>query len=322
MSLGRTLVTGAAGFIGRAVCESLAAEGNVVALVRRTVPTLQVEQRRVADLTDVEGMARAMEGIESVIHLAGRAHVMRERASDPLDAFRRVNVEGTRCVLEQAEKAGVRRLVLASSVKVMGESSPRPFSEEDAPAPTDPYGQSKLEAERLVVGTPRRMHCTALRLPLVYGPGVKANMLALFRWIDRGVPLPFGGIDNQRSMVGLGNLVAALKVVLEAPAANQRALFVSDGKDVSTPQLIQEIARALGREPRLLHVPRSLLSFAGKAGDVMNRAVRFPVSSQALARLFGSLTVDVSALRGLGYDPPVTLAEELDATAKWYRSTK
>ncbi len=281
-----------------------------------------VEPFRVADLLDRAALRSALRGVETVVHLAARVHVMSDQATDPWAEYRRTNVDGTRLLLEESLAVGVRRFVFFSTVKALGESTDTPWTEQTHPAPTDPYGISKLEAEQVVreLATAGRMAATVLRLPLAYGPGMKANMLRLFEVVDRGIPLPMGGVRNRRSLVFAGNVAAAVERVLATPAAAGETFFVSDGHDVSTPELIRAIAQALGRPARLVSVPPLLFRAAGRLGDLLAPLVRLPVSSAVVARLFGSLVVDSSKLaRVIGFRPPFSLDEGLRLTAEWYR---
>jgi nucleoside-diphosphate-sugar epimerase len=201
--------------------------------------------------------------------------------------------------------------VLASTVKAVGEGNSTPWTEDTSPAPSDPYGTSKLEAERAVREVAQRqgIRAAVLRFPLVYGPGVKGNMLRLFALVDRGVPLPFGSVANRRSMLYVGNLVAAVCAVLESPLDRTETFFVSDGRDLSLPALIRMIGKALGKPVRLLPVPPSLLRLVLPAAET--------------ERLIGSLTVDGSKLsRVTGYRAPHSVEEGLRVTADWYRTTK
>jgi nucleoside-diphosphate-sugar epimerase len=320
------LVTGASGFLGRAVCADLAGRGVAVrALVRPGADAPPgTERAEAAGLDDAAAIARAMRGVRAVVHLAARVHVMDDRSADPLAAFRAVNVEGTRTVARAAADAGAAAFVFASSVKAMGESSPadRPWTEATPPAPADPYGVSKLEAEGVLaeVAGEGGMRHAVLRLPLVYGPGVRANFLRLFRLVDRGMPLPFGGVRNRRSLLFAGNAAAAVRALLHAPDA--RGVFLaSDGDDVSTPELVRRIARALGRPARLIPVPEGAFRAAARAGDVLRRAVPFPFGTAAADRLLGSLAVDPSRLRAAGWTPEHTLDDGLARTAAWYRAS-
>lgn len=315
---GPVLVTGASGFVGRHLTREFVRGGaRVRGLVRPGSAGLEagVEPAPAGDLLDRVAVRRACAGVHTVVHLAARVHVMRDTAADPLAEFRAVNVEGTRVLVEEAAAAGVRRLVFASSVKAVGESTPDGcWTDAVEPRPVDPYGISKLEAEGVVraVAGAAGMHAPILRLPLVYGTGVKGNMRTLFAAVRRGIPLPLGGIRNRRSLLFTGNLVAAVHAVLAAPAAARETFFVSDDHDLSTAELVRGIARALGRRPRLIHVPPALFRAAGAAGDLAARFAPVPLTTAAVDRLLGSLCLDVSRLRALtGYRPPFTPGEGL-----------
>jgi nucleoside-diphosphate-sugar epimerase len=320
------LVTGASGFLGRHVSSAFLAAGTPVrGLVRPgSAPLGQgVAPAPAAGVHDREGVRRALEGVDTVVHLAARVHVMNDAAADPLAEFRRVNVEGTRVLLDEAVRAGVRRFLFVSSVKALGEGGERPWTDDTPPAPLDPYGVSKLDAERLVrqVADGAGMHAPVLRLPLVYGPGVRANFLKLMETVDRGIPLPFGLVRNRRSLAFSGNVAAAIRVALDAPAAARETFLVSDGEDLSTPELVRRIAAALGRPARLVPVPPALFRAAGAAGDLVSRVAPFPLTSAAVARLLGSLAVDSSRLgRVTGFVPPYSVTQGLRETAAWYRS--
>jgi UDP-glucose 4-epimerase len=307
----RILVTGATGFVGTALCSRLAAQGDeVMGAVRRplaggiTGPVVWANVGEVGRDTDWQV---ALAGVAVVVHLAARVHVMKETASDAKEAFRRVNVEGTIKLAQEAAAAGVRRLVFISSVKVNGEGRDAPYRETDAPAPEDAYAISKWEAEQGLHRIAREtgLEVVILRPPLVYGPGVKANFLRLLQAIRRGWPLPLGAIRNRRSLLYLCNFVDAIRLCAEHPAAAGQTYLVDDGGAVSTPTLIRAVAHAMGRPARLLAVPVAMLELAGALTG--KRA--------AVARLTGSLWVDSSAIRSqLGWTPPYSMAEGLAAT--------
>lgn len=313
----RVLVTGAGGFIGTTLIQVLDARGTPVrAAVRVNVMPRKadVDDVEICDIGPTTDWSIALQGIDAVIHLAARVHVMCETAADALGAFRSTNVAGTAHLAREAAAAGVRRFVFLSSVKVNGEAtSGRPFTERDAPRPEDAYGVSKREAEDALraIGAETGLEVVILRPPLVYGPGVKANFLRLMRWVDRGVPLPLASVDNRRSLVYVGNLVDAIVRCIDEPAAAGETFLVDDGAPVSTPQLLRELGQALGRPARLWPLPPGLLSAAarlvGRADDA--------------ARLLGDLVVDSTHIRErLGWQPPFSRADGLAATARWFRA--
>jgi nucleoside-diphosphate-sugar epimerase len=255
----------------------------------------------------------ARAGVRCVVHLAARAHVMSESASDPLAEYRRANVEATLRLARQAAAAGVRRLVFMSSIKVNGEASERPYTEADAPRPEDAYGISKWETEQALaaLAAATGLEVVVLRPPLVYGPGVKGNFLRLMRLVARGTPLPLASIANRRSLVYVGNLADAVIAALDAPHAAGRTYLAADGEDVSTPGLIRAIADALGTRARLLPCPATLLTLGAALTGRRAEA----------ERLTGSLQVDATRLtRELGWRPRTTLAQGLAETAAWYQS--
>lgn len=308
----RVLVTGADGFVGRALLPALTKAGHAArAAVRVPRADSAPDAVAIGDIGPETDWTAALDGIEAVIHLAARVHVMRETATDPLDQFRRVNVEGTRR-LATAAAAGVRRFVFVSSVKVNGEeTAERPFTEADIPLPEDPYGISKWEAEQILGGTASGMETVVLRPPLVYGPGVKGNFLSLLKLCNRGWPLPLGAIGNARSLIYVGNLADALVRAVDHPAAAGETFLVSDGEAVSVPELVRRIAAALDRPARLLPVPPGLL----RAGAAL---IGRPGAAK---RLLGSLVVDDQRIRKiLAWQPPFTMVEGLRETAAWFRS--
>ena len=300
------LVTGATGFVGRALCAHLAATGHAVTPAVRRESGLAHEVV-VGDIGSSTDWTMALAGCDAVVHLAARVHVMRDEAIDPLTEFRAVNTQGTLNLARQAAQAGVKRFVFISSIKVNGEGRDAPYRETDAPAPEDAYAISKWEAEQGLRQIEREtgLEVVILRPPLVYGPGVKANFLRLVQIIQRGWPLPLGAIHNRRSLLYLGNFVDAIQVCIEHPDAAGQTFLLDDGEPVSTPELIRALARAMGRPARLLAVPVGVLELAGAL--LGKRA--------AVARLTGSLYVDSSLIRSrLGWTPPFTMAAGLAAT--------
>lgn len=308
------LVTGASGFVGRALCETLATSPRRVRRAVRLGEPGLADSIAIGDIGPTTDWRAALEGVQCVVHLAARTHVLREAATDPLGEYRRANVASTTRLAQQAAAAGVRRLVFMSSIKVNGEATRRPFTEDDPPQPEDAYGVSKWEAEQALarVAADTGLQVVVLRPPLVYGPGVKGNFLRLMNIVARGVPLPLASVANRRSLVHVGNLVDAVIGALDAPRSAGRTYLVSDDEDVSTPDLVRAIAAALGTRARLLPCPAALLEFgAALAGRRME-----------MARLTGSLQVDSARIRReLEWRPRYSLAQGLEQTAMWYLRT-
>ena len=303
----QVLVTGATGFVGSELVDRLDAAGMPVrgAVRREGVASGSFEPVMVGSMDGATDWGDALAGVEAVAHLAARAHVLDEPEADPLEAFRRVNVEGTLRLARQAAEAGVRRFVFVSSIGVNGNETVRPFTEGDVPSPQEPYAVSKREAEDGLRGlaADTGMELVIIRPPLVYGPGAPGNFGSLLRWVHKGVPLPLGAVTrNRRSLVGLDNLVDLLVTCLEHPAAANRVFLAGDGEDLSTTDLLRRVAAAMDRRARLLPVPPSLL----RAGA---RAVG---RGEMARRLLDSLQVDISHTREtLGWEPPVSVDEGL-----------
>lgn len=316
----RVLVTGASGFVGHHLCCSLASAGfDVTGTSRSEIrgrPPECYELRMVGDMGAPIDWSPVLRNIDFVVHLAARVHVMQDRERDALAAFRQVNVRGTEQLLCHESIHKVKRFVFVSSVKVHGdETDESPFAASDVLSPADPYAQSKCEAEELVsaVGRQTELETVIVRPPLVYGPAVGGNFLRLLRLVDKGYPLPFGRIRNQRSMVGVENLCDLIQECLTNPSAPGRRFLVSDNSDVSTPGLIELIANAMEKPVRLLPVPTSILTGVARA---LGR-------SAELSRLTGSLQVDIGdTMEALGWTPPVSMADGIRSTAKWYKQQK
>lgn len=310
-----TVVTGASGFVGSAVCrELLRRNAQVRAAARRRPDNVgNAEWVRSPDLAAGEDWTEVLRGSDVIVHAAARVHVMRDKSADPLEAFRRANTEGTLELARQAVTAGVSRFVFVSSIKVNGEQTEpgRVFEADETPRPTDPYGISKLEAE---AGLRQLAACTGLELvivrpPLVYGPRVQANFLGMMRWLVRGVPLPLGAVSNLRSLVALDNLVDLLCTCCVHPDAANQTFLVSDGEDLSTTELLRKLGRALEHPARLVPVPAMMLEVAGAL-----------VGRRDLGqRLCASLQVDIGKTRSmLGWEPVVTMEKALEETARQF----
>lgn len=315
----KVLVTGATGFVGRELCRELLDNGFKIRAGTRSASLGQklhrdVEVAEVGEIGPDTDWGRALEGINAVVHLAARVHVMHERASNPFDAFRMVTVEGTERLARAALKAGVRRFVYVSSIKVNGETTSHntAFTEADTPTPQDPYGMSKWEAEQTLhrIAGNSDLEIVILRPPLVYGPGVGGNFIRLLNWVTRGVPLPLASVHNLRSLVYVGNLVDALITCITHVNAKGNTFLISDGYDISTAELIQSIAVEMGKQSRLFTMPEDALRMLGQLIG----------KSAEVSRLIDSLVVNSSKIRiELGWQPPYSLDDGLHATVEWYR---
>jgi nucleoside-diphosphate-sugar epimerase len=313
----KVVVTGAGGFVGQALCRRLTASGyRVTGIFRDTLPSRTWMETRVSgDLTGIPDFGALVEGADTVVHLAARVHLMRDTASDPEAAFMQSNAEVTRDLAQAAAGAGVRRFVFLSSVKVNGEAtSAAPFTDSDTPAPEDAYGRSKLAAETALanIGSDTGLAVTTLRVPLVYGPGVRANFAALMRLCDSLLPLPFAGVTaNRRSLLFLGNLTHAIETVIAAKPQSSGTYLLSDGDDLSTAALVQRLRQCLNRRSCGIPVPAAVIyAFAALAGK---RA--------AADRLCGSLQLDPSRFTDtFDWTPPFSADQGLAATAAWRRA--
>ena len=313
----KVLITGVNGFVGKALSDELVIKGfNVNGTVRSVMPVDfpgAITKFVIKDIDSKTDWQNALEGIDVVIHLAARVHVMKDMATNALSEFRRVNVEGTLNLARQAVEAGVQRFIFISSIKVNGEGSilGQPYSPEDQPAPVDPYGISKREAEDVLrqLASESGMEVVIIRPPLVYGPGVKANFQSMMRWLDKGIPLPLGAIHNKRSFVALENLIDLIATCIHHPAAANQTFLAGDGEDLSTTELLQRMAAALGKKAWLIPVPSFILEWGARL-----------VGKQAITqKLCGSLQVDISKARDLlDWKPPVSVDEALRKTAQYY----
>lgn len=310
----RVLVTGATGFVGQTLCDVLTESGYVVrAALRndRSIPPYISERAVVGDISATTDWRAALRDTDVVIHVAARAHILGDPSANS-NLYIETNSRGTERLANASAGAGIRRFVYLSSVKVNGEqTTDRPYTTDDVPYPQDAYGTSKRLAEEHVseVAAATDMEAVIVRSPLVYGPGVRANFLRLLRWVDKERPLPLGAIENTRSLVSIWNLCDLLVRVLEHPLAPGRTWMVSDGEDLSTPELIRRIASAMSRRVRLVPVPVHVLSLFG----------RLTGRKAEIARLCGSLAVDIDrTCSELGWSPPIEVDEALARTVAWY----
>ena len=313
----KILITGATGFVGHHLLQRLLTDAHhtPITAVRRSSNLPKGTQTvTIGDLLPNTDWSKALSGVDTVIHLAARVHIMQDTTTDPLTAFRITNTAGTLNLAHQAVATGVSRFIFLSSIKVNGEHTElgKPFTADDEGyIPTDPYGISKYEAEQGLRELALRtgMEVVIIRPPLVYGPGVKANFLSMMRWLHKSIPLPLGSIHNQRSLVALPNLIDLITICINHPAAANQTFIVSDSEDLSTTELIQRLGSALNNPARLLPVPQQLLE-----------TTLTIVGKRAIAqRLCGNLQVDISKTRELlDWDPPVTVDEALYQTVQAY----
>ena len=304
------LVTGANGFVGSALMHQLILQKYQVRAAERTLQNRNdILSIAVGEINSETNWDAALEGVDVVVHLASRVHVMRDVAKNPLDEYRKVNVEGTRNLAESTAKAGVKRFVYVSSVKANGEEFNQAYTELDKPNPQDDYGISKWQAEQTLheISAKTGLGVVIIRPPLVYGAGVKGNFAQMIKVLVKGLPLPFASVQNLRSFIYVENLVDALILCAQHPAAVGQTYFVSDGEDVSTPDLLRKLSSALGKPAKLLPCSPVCMQLAG----------RIIGKSDQVNRLLGSLQVDTSKIRReLGWQPPFSLDEGLRLSIK------
>ncbi|WP_200897204.1 UDP-glucose 4-epimerase family protein [Devosia chinhatensis] len=302
------LVTGAGGFVGAALLDRLRADAKHYRAISRTARPGIEAMGAIDGSTD---WSAALQDVDTVIHLAARVHVMRDRAADPLEEFRTTNVAGTLGLARQAAAAGVRRMIFVSSIKVNGEETRpgRPFLADDQPDPQDAYGISKWEAEQELHDLARMtgIEIVVVRPVLVYGPGVGGNFIRIVEWVRRGYPLPLAMVRNQRSFVYVGNLVDLIMTCIDHPAAANETFLASDGADMSTPQLVRVLARHMNRNVKLLPVPIGLLRLLARVAGQKDAAVR----------LTDSLQVDIAKNKEiLGWSPRFSLDQGMQDTVR------
>jgi len=312
-----TLVTGANGFVGSALCARLLRDGTAVRGAVRSLSSSPdgVEAIAMGSLSSETDWTVALEDVEQVVHLAAQVPLTDSETGVQANWYHQANTLCAANLARQCAKHGVKRFIFVSTVKVLGEGKDEPYRDTELAVPSDAYAISKWEAEQALwqIAAESGMEVVVLRPPLVYGPGVKGNFLRLMQAIDKRWPLPLGVIQNQRSLIYLGNLVDAIRVCLTHPKAVGKAFLVCDGDDVSTPELIRLVAAALGRRPLLLPVPISWMRWAGA----------FLGKNAAVDRLLGSLCVDMTPFREeLGWNPPYTIQAGIETTAQWYLKTK
>jgi len=325
----KLLLTGSTGFLGSALSQCLINDSKykLVVAVRHELSKsiVDCESIVVGNLDATTDWKQAVSSVDVVIHTAARAHIMNDSVADPLTEFRKVNTAGTLTLAHQAVEAGVKRFIFISSIKANGEETysesfskeegVRRFTEEDVFIPIDPYSLSKQEAEQglLKLAEETGIEVVIIRPPLVYGPGVKANFASMMKWIQKGIPLPFGSIHNLRSLVALDNLVSFIIHCINHPKAANEVFLISDGEDISTTELLQKVAKAFGKSVTLLSVP---VGFMINVAKILGK-------DDLANRLFGSLQVDNSKARDLlGWKPVITMEEQLKKTANAYLNEK
>ena len=313
----KLLLTGANGFVGNSLCKRLLEENNNIIAPLRSPELLEkhklLHSVKITGLQDDIDWSAMLNGVDVVVHLASRVHVMNELSDDPLVEFRKINVDATFNLARQAAKAGVKRFIYLSSIKVNGEVTflNQPFTTKDQASPVDSYGISKFEAENslLQLAASTKLEVVIIRPPLVYGPGVKANFLNMMKWLYKCIPLPFGAIHNKRSLVALDNLVDLILTCISHPAAANQIFLVSDGEDLSTTELLSRMAHSLRKQSFLLPIDQKILEFSFKL-----------VGKKELAqRLCSSLQVDISQTKKLlNWVPPVSIDESMRETAEHF----
>jgi nucleoside-diphosphate-sugar epimerase len=315
----KILVTGANGFVGSQLSETLAKSGHEVRNTARSLASNSSTTRELitCDLESADNLDHLTTGCDAIVHLAGRAHVMSDNPATSESLYVSANVDVTRKLAQSASRTGVKRMILMSSVKVNGESTTinTPFTSQDIPDPQDPYGRSKAQAEQALweITSTSGLEGVVIRPPLVYGPGVRANFASLIGIVGRGLPLPLGSIQNKRSFVSLDNLVDLISTTVQSPNAAGNTFLVSDGHDLSTPELVRSIASALDQSPKLFPFPSALLKLAATASGKRG----------AYDRLCGSLTVDIALTKQkLSWTPPFTVQDSMQRTVDAFIQSK
>lgn len=314
----KILITGINGFLGRALTQTIK-QKNVVGFCRsRKGLILDIDQVSKFNINSESNYGNKLLKIDCIIHCAARVHIMDDTSTNPLDDYREVNTKGTLNLARQAVKSGVKRFIFISSIKVNGEATQldQPFKFDDQRAPEDFYGQSKSEAEEQLLQLAKEtcLEVVIIRPTLVYGPGVKANFASLMNLVSKGLPLPFGCIkNNKRSLVSVDNLVDLIVTCIDHPKAVNQVFLVSDDNDVSTHEMVQQMAKALGKPQWQLPVPKVCYRFAGK---IMGK-------EDVISRLLGSLQVDITHTKEtLGWKPPQTIEEGFKQTADAFLQRK
>jgi nucleoside-diphosphate-sugar epimerase len=315
--MAKILITGATGFVGRALFENLKSKKKYLThLTTRTNQKELFEGGKTFNIGEIDSNTNwkdALDGVSCVVHCAARAHIMEKKQTDSLNVYRRINVDGTRNLAKQAALRGIKRFIFLSSIKVNGEETiaSESFKYDDIPQPKDAYGISKLEAEQALLEISKQtgLEVVIIRPPLVYGEGVKGNFLRLLDIVYKQIPLPFAKINNLRSFIALDNLIDLIICCIEHPKAAGKTFLASDGQDLSTTDLIRKLSKFMNKSPRLFQVPQLIIQLIG----------RLVGKSSEIKRLFGSLRVDNSYTREiLEWSPVLSLDESLEKTVRWY----
>ncbi len=312
--MSKILVTGSDGFVGQHLARILEENNDtVIYTTRKGSEESLINNNNHFSIGNIDAQTQwqsALTQVDCVVHLAARVHVMKETHTDPLEAFRAVNTDGTLNLAKQAVEAGVKRFIYLSSIKVNGEQTTNtPFSAEDRANPLDPYAVSKFEAENQLLALSKKtgLEVVIIRPPLVYGAGVKGNFSRLIKLVNKSIPLPLAGVLNARSLVSMQNLCSLIQTCLVHPNAKGEIFLVSDGQDLSTSELFESIAQALGEKSRLFYLPKTILKFFT---DILGRRAEYE-------RLFGSLQVDISKNeRLLAWKPEVSVAKGIESAVK------
>lgn len=315
------LITGATGFVASHLIPFLDKQGwQITVAVRRNLQlSPNVTPIYIGDIDGSTNWQNTLDSIDTVIHLAARAHILHDTLPNPEAEFFTVNTQGTANLAKQSIEAGVKHFIFISSIGAMATLSDQPLTENSPCQPDTPYGRSKFQAEQALIDLASRsqMSWTILRPPLVYGPSNPGNMERLIKLVEQGFPLPFGRVNNRRSFVYVGNLVDAIATCLTHPNARNQTFLVSDGQDLSTPELLRKIAHHLEKPCYLLPIPPSLLRITGRFGDAIEQSTKrpLPLNTSTVDRLLGSLLVDSSYIRRtLNWQPPYTIDEGLSKT--------
>ncbi len=317
----RTLITGATGFIGQALCKTLVERSMYVRATGRNHSKLyklkneKIETQQINKITSSTNWKMALSGCHTVVHLAARTHILHEKINNSSETYRKVNTTATLNLAKQAAVSTVKRFIFISSIKVNGEGQDTPYKETDQPAPQDDYAISKYKAEQglRAIASETGLEVIILRPPLVYGPGVGANFLRLLQAINNGWPLPLGAVNNKRSLLYVENLADAIYTCIQHPMASGHTFLLSDKEDISTPELIRRIALSSHKPPHLWSIPNWLL-----------RTTAIIIGKTKLAnRLTSSLTANCSQIEHqLNWSPPFSLQDGLNATTKWFNTKR